>query len=99
VGRIEEKEGVFEIQIKSVWRGYTSYMTLILYLVTGSVPIYIYGEFQSIRRPPIGHTIQWGISDLQRLRGILEIHSPGLFLPSPDLSVGIFIRVIGHFLQ
>jgi hypothetical protein len=25
------------------------------------------------------------ISDLQRLRGILEIRAPGLFLPSPDL--------------
>jgi hypothetical protein len=47
----------------------------------------------------VGCTIQWGISDLQRLRGILEIRSPGLFLPSPDLSVGIFIRVIGHFWQ
>ena len=29
----------------------------------------------------------------------MEIQSPGLFLPSPDLSVGIFIRVIGHFWQ
>ena len=38
-----------------------------------------------------------GNSDLQRLRGILEIQAPGLFLPSPDLSVGIFIRVIGNF--
>ena len=47
----------------------------------------------------MGHIIQWGISDLQRLRGILEIQSPGLFLPSPNLSVGIFLRVIGHFLQ
>ena len=47
----------------------------------------------------MGCTIQWGISDLQRLSGILEIQSPGLFLPSPDLSVGIFIRVIGHFWQ
>jgi hypothetical protein len=40
-----------------------------------------------------------GNSDLRRLRGILEIQAPGLFLPSPDLSVGIFIRVIGHFWQ
>jgi hypothetical protein len=47
----------------------------------------------------VGRTIQWGISNLERLRGILEIRSPGLFLPSPDLSVGIFIRVIGHFWQ
>jgi hypothetical protein len=79
--------------------------------VTCSVPIYISGEFQSIWRPPsigmnylgfqsssgVHHSV--GISDLQRLRGILEIRSPGLFLPSPDLSVGIFIRVIGHFWQ
>jgi hypothetical protein len=44
----------------------------------------------------VGHTIQWGISDLQRLRGILEIQAPGLFLPSPDLLFGIFLEVIGH---
>ena len=47
----------------------------------------------------MGCTIQWGISDLQRLRGILEIRSPGFFLPSPDLSIGIFLRVIGYFWQ
>jgi hypothetical protein len=29
------------------------------------------------------HSVE--ISDLQRLRGILEIRAPGLFLPSPDL--------------
>jgi hypothetical protein len=40
-----------------------------------------------------------GNSDLWRLRGILEIQAPGLFLPSPDLSIGIFLRVIGHFWQ
>jgi hypothetical protein len=33
------------------------------------------------------------------LRGILEIRAPGLFLPSPDLLVFIFIRDIGHFWQ
>jgi hypothetical protein len=48
--------------------------------------------------------IQWaphsvGNSDLRRLRGILEIQALGLFLPSLNLSVGIFIRVIGHFWQ
>ena len=47
----------------------------------------------------MGCNIEWGISDLQRLRGILEIRSPRLFLPSPDLSIGIFLRVIGHFWQ
>jgi hypothetical protein len=52
VGRIEEKEGVFEIQILSVWRGYTSDLTLRLHLVTCSVPIYISGEFQIIWRHP-----------------------------------------------
>jgi hypothetical protein len=36
-------------------------------------------------------------SDLRILRGILEIQASGLFLPSPDLSIGIFLRVIGHF--
>jgi hypothetical protein len=40
-----------------------------------------------------------GNSDLRILRGILEIQAPGLFLPSPDLSIGIFLRVIGHFWQ
>jgi hypothetical protein len=40
-----------------------------------------------------------GNSDLRRLRGILEIQALGLFLPSPDLSIGIFLRVIGHFWQ
>jgi hypothetical protein len=29
----------------------------------------------------------------------LEIQVPGLFLPSPDLSIGIFLRVIGHLWQ
>jgi hypothetical protein len=40
-----------------------------------------------------------GNSDLQRLRGILDIQAPGLFLPSPNLSIGTFLRVIGHFWQ
>ena len=40
-----------------------------------------------------------GNLDLWRLREILEIQAPGLFLPSPDLSIGIFLRVIGHFWQ
>jgi hypothetical protein len=40
-----------------------------------------------------------GNSDLRRLRGILEIQAPGLFLPSLDLSIGIFLRVIGDFWQ
>jgi hypothetical protein len=40
-----------------------------------------------------------GNSDLRRLREILEIQAPGLFLPSPNLSIGIFLRVIGHFWQ
>jgi hypothetical protein len=40
-----------------------------------------------------------GNSNLWRLREILEIQAPGLFLPSPDLSIGIFLRVIGHFWQ
>jgi hypothetical protein len=48
--------------------------------------------------------IQWGapfsggfqIYIVQRLRGILEIRAPGLFLPSPDLLFGIFLEVIGH---
>jgi hypothetical protein len=59
--------------------------------------IYILGEFQSIWKPHSSglnllgfqsssgahHSVE--ISDLQRLRGILEIRSPGLFLPSLDL--------------
>jgi hypothetical protein len=73
--------------------------------------IYIIGDFQSIWRPSSSGPNQLGFqsssgaphsvgnSDLRRLRGILEIQEPGLFLPSPDLSVGIFIRVIGHFWQ
>jgi hypothetical protein len=44
----------------------------------------------------VGRTIQWRSSDLQRLRGILEIRAPGLFLPSPYLLFGIFLKVIGH---
>jgi hypothetical protein len=44
----------------------------------------------------VGRTIQWRSSDLQGLRGILEIRAPGLFLPSPDLLFGIFLEVIGH---
>jgi hypothetical protein len=40
-----------------------------------------------------------GNSYLRRLRGILEIQAPGLFLPSPDISIGIFFRVIGYFWQ
>jgi hypothetical protein len=44
----------------------------------------------------VGCTIQWRSSDLQGLRGILEIRAPGLFLPSPDLLFGIFLEVIGH---
>jgi hypothetical protein len=60
-------------------------------------PIYILGEFHSNWRPPSSgpnllgfqsssrahHSVE--ISDLQRLRGILEIRAPGLFSPSPDL--------------
>jgi hypothetical protein len=60
-------------------------------------PIYILREFQSIWRPPSSgpnllgfqsssgahHSVE--ISDLQKLRGILEIRAPGLFLPSSDL--------------
>jgi hypothetical protein len=48
--------------------------------------------------------IQWGtpfsgkfIST--KIERDLGDQAPGLFLPSPDLSVGIFIRVIGHFWQ
>ena len=33
------------------------------------------------------------------LRGILEIWTPGLFLPLPDLLFGIFTGVIGHLWQ
>ena len=44
----------------------------------------------------MGCTIQWRSSDLQRLRWILEIRAPGLFLPSPNLLFGIFLEVIGH---
>jgi hypothetical protein len=44
----------------------------------------------------VGCTIQGRSSDLQSLRGILEIWAPGLFLPSPNLICGIFIEVIGH---
>jgi hypothetical protein len=44
----------------------------------------------------MGRSIQWRSSDLQRLRGILEIRAPGLFLPSPDLVFGIFLEVIEH---
>jgi hypothetical protein len=51
--------------------------------------------FQSSSGAP--HSV--GNSDLRRLRGILEIPAPGLFLPSPDLSIGIFLRVIGHIWQ
>jgi hypothetical protein len=41
-------------------------------------------------KPARVSVIQWaphsvGNSDLRRLRGILEIRAPGLFLPSPDL--------------
>jgi hypothetical protein len=60
-------------------------------------PIYILGEFHRIWRPPSSGPNQLGFqsssgaphsvgnSDLRRLRGILEIQAPGLFLPSPDL--------------
>jgi hypothetical protein len=79
--------------------------------VTCSVPIYIPGEFQSIWRPPsvgpnylglqsssgVHHSVEE--SDLQSLRGDLEIWTPGLSLQLPDLSVDIFLRVIGHFWQ
>jgi hypothetical protein len=54
-------------------------------------PIYL--GFQASR----GCTIQWGVSDLQGVRGILEIQKPRLFLPSLDLLFGIFLEVIGHF--
>jgi hypothetical protein len=65
--------------------------------VTYSVSIYISGEFQIIWRPPSSGPNQLGFqsssgaphsvgnSDLRRLRGILEIRAPGLFLPSLDL--------------
>jgi hypothetical protein len=33
------------------------------------------------------------------IREDLEIWPSGLFLPSSNLSVGIFLRVIGHFWQ
>jgi hypothetical protein len=52
LGRIGEKEGISEIQIYSVWRGYTSDLTLRLHLVTCSVPIYLSSKFQGIWRPP-----------------------------------------------
>jgi hypothetical protein len=73
--------------------------------VTCSVLIYILGEFQSIWRPPSSGLNQLGFqsssgaphsvgnSDLRRLRGILEIQAPGLFLPLPDLYSG---RVSEH---
>jgi hypothetical protein len=63
-------------------------------------PIYILGEFQSTLRPPSSGPNQLGFqsssgaphsvgnSDLQRLRGILEIQAPGLFLPLPNLYSG-----------
>ena len=49
--------------------------------------------------------IQWGapfsegVPDLQGLRVDLEIWTPGLSLQLPDLSVGIFLGVIGHIWQ
>jgi hypothetical protein len=48
--------------------------------------------------------IQWGAPFSGNFRSTeierdLGDSAPGLFLPSPDLSVGIFIRVIGHFWQ
>jgi hypothetical protein len=46
-----------------------------------------------------GAPFSGGVSDLQGVRGILEIQTPGLFLPSPDLLFGIFLEVIGHFWQ
>jgi hypothetical protein len=73
-----------------------------------SILIFHCGEFQSIWRPlssglnylglqsSSGAYHLVGISDLQRLRGILEIQAPRLFLPSLDLLFGIFIEVIGH---
>jgi hypothetical protein len=79
--------------------------------VTCSVPIYISGEFQSIWRPPsagpnyLGFQSSSGVhhsvGDFRstEIERDLGDSAPGLFLPSPDLSVGIFIRVIGHFWQ
>ena len=46
-----------------------------------------------------GAPFSGGVSDLQDVRGILEIQKPGLFLPSPNLLFGIFLEVIGHFWQ
>jgi hypothetical protein len=43
-----------------------------------------------------GAPFSGGVSNLQGLRGILEIWAPGLFLPSPNLLFGIFLEVIGH---
>jgi hypothetical protein len=43
-----------------------------------------------------GAPFSGGVSDLQGLRVDLEIWTPGLSLQLPDLSVGIFLGVIGH---
>jgi len=47
-----EKEGTTVIQICAVWRGYTSYLTLRLRLVSCGGPIYHYREFQGVWRHP-----------------------------------------------
>ena len=73
--------------------------------------IYHFGEFQEVWRshsPMLNYlgfqasrwrTIQWRSSDPQGLRVTLEIWAPGLSLQLPDLSIGIFLGVIGHFRQ
>ena len=79
--------------------------------MTCSVSVYISGDFQRILRPPLAGLNYLGfqsssgahhsVRDFRstEIERVLEIRSPGLFLPSPDLSVAIFIRVIGHFWQ
>ena len=93
VGRIEE-EGVFEIQIQLVWRGYTSDLTLRLHIVICSVPIYIPGEFQSIWRPPSSGPNYLGFQSSNGAHHSMEeFRSTGFERDFGDLDIWVVLTV------
>jgi hypothetical protein len=73
LARFGEKEGAIEIQIYSVWRGYTSDLTLRLHLVTCSVPIYLSRKFQGIWRSPSSGPNYWALTGFRRAQLHLRI--------------------------
>jgi hypothetical protein len=85
VARFGEKEGAIEIQIYSVWRGYTSDLTLRLHLVTCSAPICLSSKFQGIWRSPSSGLNYWALTGFRRVQLHLRIQH----LEEPLLAFGL----------